>query len=96
MDIFAPYHSFTNGSDDPILFIQLGFTDRNMLKRLTDLATEPSNTFLSLTPDAITDMNGNPVVEVPKDDAEMAARVDVDEIHPNLIMFNLNLTSEVF
>ena len=95
VDVFAPYHSFTNGPNHPILFIQLGFTDLSMLKRLADTATERANTYLSLTPDAIADMNGNPVIEVPRNSAEQVSEVTMDTTRPTLVMFSLNLTSEV-
>ena len=94
-DIFAPYFSFTEGPNHPILFIQLGFTDLNRLKQLTTLATSQENTFLSLTPEAISDMNGNPVIEVPPNDGFPATDFTVDTTPPMLVLFSLNLTSEV-
>ena len=94
-DIFAPYFSFTEGPNHPILFVQLGFTDLNRLKQLTTLATSQDNTFISLTPEAISDMNGNPVIEVPPHDGLPASDFTFDTTLPTLISFSLNLTSEV-
>ena len=95
LDSFAPYFSFTDGPDHPVLFVQLGFIDLNRLKQLTTLATSRGNTFISLTPEAISDMNGNPVVEVPPYDAIEASEFIVDTTPPTLVSFSLNLTSEV-
>ena len=94
-DVFAPYFSFTEGPNHPILFVQLGFIDLNRLKQLTTLATSQGNTFISLTPEAISDMNGNPVIEVPPHDSFPASDFTFDTTPPMLISFNLNLTSEV-
>ena len=94
-DVFAPYFSFTEGPDHPILFIQLGFIDLNRLKQLTTLATSQDNTFISLTLEAISDMNGNPVIEVPPYNSLPASDFTFDTTPPMLISFSLNLTSEV-
>ena len=94
-DVFASYFSFTEGPDHPILFVQLGFIDLNRLKQLTGLATSLDNTFISLTPEAISDMNGNPVIEVPTHEGVQASDFTFDTTPPMLISFSLNLTSEV-
>lgn len=95
VDIFAPYFTFTEGPDHPILFIQLGFIDLNRLKQFTTLATSLENTFISLTPESISDMNGNPVVEVSASDAMQTSEFIMDTTPPMLVSFSLNLTSEV-
>ena len=94
-DVFAPYFSFTEGPNHPILFLQLGFVDLNRLKQLTTLATSLDNTFISLTPEAISDMNGNPVIEVASHDGLPASGFTTDTTPPMLISFSLNLTAEV-
>ena len=91
----APIHSFTTSPDHPIIIIQLGFIDLNEIKRLTDLATVVDNTYLSLTPNAFADMNGNPIIEVPSHNATQASAVYPDDTSPQLVSFNLNLTSEL-
>ena len=95
LDIFAPYFSFTEGPDHPILFVQLGFIDLNRLKQLTTLTTSLENSFISVMPEAISDMNGNPVVEVPPYDGVQASEFIMDSTNPMLVSFSLNLTSEV-
>ena len=95
LDVFTPYFSFTEGPDHPILFVQLGSIDLNRLKQLTDLTTSLENTFISLTPEAVSDMNGNPVVEVPSYEALQASEFTIDNTPPMLVSLSLNLTSEV-
>ena len=94
-DVFAPYHSFAFGPNNPILFIQLGFTDLNRIKQLTDLATSEDNTFISLTQEAFEDMNANPILPVPPLNATQASEFTEDTTPPQLIFFSLNLTSEI-
>ena len=67
--VFAPHHSFTTSLDLPIIVVQLGFIDLNMLKEQTELATMTHNTFVSMTNEAFKDMNRNQLVPVSDDNA---------------------------
>ena len=94
-DRFEPYHSMTLSVDGPIITISLGFTDRNAIKRLLDLGTSETDTYISLSPEAVTDMNGNRLQEIPLQNTLNATEVIPDETPPNLVLFGLNLTSEI-
>ena len=95
VDPFEPYHSLTVSADSPVITIMLGFTDRNAIKRLLDLGTSTTNTYIYITSDSFTDMNGNEVEYIPSDDALNATSVILDQTSPNLVFFDLNLTSEI-
>ena len=94
-DPFEPYHSLTVSSDSPVITVSLGFIDRNAIKRILDLGTSTDNTYISITPDAFTDMNGNKLEEIPPNNALIASDVVSDHTAPNLVFFDLDLTSEV-
>ena len=94
-DPFQPYHSRTLSTDCPVITISLGFTDRNAIKRILDLGTSVINTYLSISSDAFKDMNGNELQEIPSYNALNATEVIPDNTSPNLVFFDLNLTSEV-
>lgn len=94
-DPFQPYHSLTHSVDSPVITISLGFTDRNAIKRLLDLGTSEMDTFISLSPAAFVDMNGNQLQAIPLQDALNVTEVVMDDTSPNLVYFDLNLTSEI-
>ena len=93
--VFAPHHSFTESLDLPIIVVQLGFIDLNMLKEQTELATYPGNTYISMTNEAFSDMNQNSLVSVLSDNATGATIVTNDTTPPQLVFFDLNMTSEI-
>ena len=62
---------------------------------MTALATDKRNTDLVMTSDAIMDMNNNKLVEVPAYNATIAFEHIKDDSRPELVFFNLNLTSEI-
>ena len=94
-DPFEPYHSLTLSADGPVITISLGFTDRNAIKGILDLGTSVDDTYISMSPDAFSDMNGNLVVQIPDYDALNASEVVPDETSPTLVLFSFNLTSEI-
>ena len=93
--VFAPHHSFTTSLDLPIIVVQLGFIDLNMLKEQTELATMTDNTFVSMTNEAFKDMNRNQLVPVSDDNATRVTTVIPDSTPPSLVFFDLNMTSEI-
>ena len=87
----SPLESLTYSDDNPVVVITLGEYDLNEIKRLTNLATDVSNTFISFTSVAVVDMNNNKVVEIDRDNAVMAAEVILDENPPYLRYFHLDM-----
>ncbi|XP_065887295.1 uncharacterized protein [Dysidea avara] len=85
----------TSMEDSTIIDIYLLDSDLNEIKRQRGLAHNESNTYLSLTSETLTDMNGNPVVAILPTDAELVTEFVNDTTPPRLLMFDLNLTSEV-
>ena len=94
-DPFQPYHSLTQSVDGPVIAIALGFTDRNAIKWLQDLGMSINNSFLSLSSAAFRDMNSNTLIEVPSENATQATDVAMDTTPPNLVYYDLDLTSEI-
>ena len=92
--VFEPYHSFTPSKDLAIITLQLGFIDINELNKMTNLATNGNNTYIAMTRDAIMDMNENRVIEVPSHNSTEASIVYKDVTKPELVSYDLNLTSE--
>ena len=52
------------------------------------------NTFIVITPDAIQDMNSNPVVEIESSNATRVRNITLDTTSPELVSFDFNLDSE--
>ena len=88
-----PLLSTTYSSDNPVVVIVLGEHDLNEIKRLTELATNESSTFITLTTATVTDMNNNNVLPVNRDDAVMADAVLLDENPPYLRQFHLDMNT---
>ncbi len=93
-DLPRPFGSYTPSGNSPVVEIEIGETDSNVIKFLTDLAQSDNTTYLVISADTIDDMNGNNVVAI--SDAN-ATEVDVylrDVTGPVLRNYSLNLTSE--
>ena len=86
-----PLYSQSFSSDDPIIVIKLGQYDTDRIKAFIDLATEPSNTFISITSETIKDMNNNEVVAIPADNAHIVQVLYEDLVPPRLLSFVLDL-----
>ena len=82
-------------TDDPVIHVMLSFRDRNEIKRLTDLATDSNNTFLSLSEDGIMDMIGLPVVTISMYSAKPVEKYSEDKVSPLLESFEFDLDREV-
>ena len=93
MEGLPPLLSISYSDDDPVVIIVLGEHDLNEIKRLTDLATNESNTYISLTSATVTDMNNNNVVSVDQDEAVMASDILLDENAPFLRQFHLDMNT---
>ena len=85
---------FTSQNSTLVSF-NLTLDDLNAIKRETCLATSEENTFLSLQEDGIRDMNDNGIVIISRNDSEMVTSLVEDITRPHLLLFDLNLTSEI-
>ena len=85
--------SFSTSPNWPYLTIEIGDTDLNLIKFLSQLATTRNNTYIRLTQFAIQDMNGNMVNEIPNGFAYQAANYIPDTTNPDLTSFSLNLNT---
>jgi len=96
-EFYVPLHDVTPAStaDDVVFNVHFGVEDLNEIKRLSELATSTSNTFLTFSEAAISDMNDNAVVARVDGDAIQASAFVEDTTSPNLVSFDLDLTSEV-
>lgn len=85
----------TSGEDSTVIEIYILDSDLNEIKRQRGLATNDSNTYLSITEDLINDMNLNPVVTISETNALPVRAFTNDTTSPLLLGFDLNLTSEI-
>ena len=74
-----------------VIALQLSEDDANAIKRFRDIATSRTNTFLSLTSNAVQDPVGNRVVAITDNNARQVATFMEDNIQPRLQSFGLNL-----
>jgi len=74
--------------------VNLTDIDLNEIKRLTELATSEENTFLRMAAAGIQDMNGNYIVPIPDFMALRVTQFTPDETRPEVIRFDLNLSTE--
>ena len=79
------------GQDSTVITITLGVLDLNRIKKLTDLATESSNTYLTLNDGGINDMNSNPVTPVESSSASQVFMFFSDKIPPTLVNYDLDM-----
>lgn len=78
-------------SHGPVINISLSDYDLNEIKRLTGLATSPSDTYLSLTESAALDRSGNLVLSREGNTSLQAAAVIADLQRPTLNQFTFDL-----
>uniref|UniRef100_A0A1X7T080 Uncharacterized protein n=1 Tax=Amphimedon queenslandica TaxID=400682 RepID=A0A1X7T080_AMPQE len=87
--------NWTNLNNTPIFTFNLTSFDLNNIKRELCLATSITNTYLRFSSGTIQDMNENELVEISQEDASQAYLVIPDRTQPQLVSFELNLTSEI-
>ena len=90
----------TNGyvlstENDPEVTFNITWDDLNAIKREPCLATSQENSYLSFAESAILDMNDNGIAAVDQNSGIMVSQFIADDTNPNLIAFDLNLTSEI-
>ena len=86
---------FTSGMNFAVVEIDLTEDDLNTIKLNTNLGTNPSNSFLSLTGDFIRDVYANAVIPVPLSAALLVSSFTSDVTPPSLLSFSMNMTSGI-
>jgi hypothetical protein len=86
----------TNSTNDPVVTVIINETDLNNIKRLVNLGTSISDTFISFSDVVIYDMNNNSVVLINATEALQAEVFTNDTTSPNLISFDFDLDSDIF
>ena len=91
-------HTLTGGNatteNKPEVTLQLTVDDLNEVKRIAELATSRTNTYLSADADTVYDMAGFNLTIIPNNTAKQATGFIQDRTNPVLVSFTLNLTSE--
>ena len=79
------------------VIVLLSDEDANEIKRMTTLAAEPSNTYISISPELVQDTSNLDVVEISNSSAIQVFMGGYirDTTPPYLLEFSFNLTSEV-
>ena len=77
--------------DSTVITVTLGFDDMNDIKRFTDLAVDNSTTFISFINTTIFDMNNNPIVPIPPENATQVLFFTEDLTPPTLVSFDLDV-----
>ena len=75
--------------------VELSDLDVNTIKRLTGLATNATNTYVSIRSSLVSDTVSLPVVPISPTEAVSVSLYTVDISPPRLVCFSLNLTSEI-
>ena len=68
-------------------------TDSNVIKTMRDLATGASNTYITMTSEALSDQFDNPVIAVVSRSGRMVQNYTADKTSPVLTSFTLDLNS---
>ena len=81
--------------DSTVIQIDIGKSDLDSIKSISDLATGMDDTFIAASVLAVVDMNGNRLVEVHEDTALQVDAYTSDITNPELVNFMLNLTTNI-
>ena len=71
--------------------LQLNNEDLNDIKLLSDLAASQSQTYIVVTANVLSDEQNSSLIEIPEDDAQMAAGLILDTTPPTLESFDLDM-----
>ena len=93
---FISSYTLTAGviqSPSTTMFLEMDIADFdfNMILSMLDLATSPSNTFLSCTSQFIRDTDGNNVIPIPPSNALAPNMFGYDTLPPSIISFSLDM-----
>ena len=83
------------GGDDPVVELKLDIVDLNNIKAIVEVATEPGDTFISITNETVYDMNRNEVNAISPEQAIRVSNFTTDNISPELVSFDLNLNDSL-
>ena len=86
-------NSSTSSSNGPIIIVRLAFVDYNAIRFRTNLATDSSNTYLSLGTGFLVDMFGNQLNEIPTTNSTPVCNYYNDTSPPVLRSFDLRMTN---
>ena len=86
---------YTTPTNELDLIILLTKEDLDMIKAITQLATNRSTTYIAFSSNLITDMNNNSVETIPVTSAQLVATFYPDQTRPFLVNYSVNLTSEL-
>ena len=78
-----------------VILIELLETDRNIIKSLTNLLIDTSNSFISFPSSMVEDMHSNPVVPITSSSARVIAPVTADSTSPIIYSFDMDLDTGV-
>ena len=79
--------------DSTVVTVSFTESDSNELKRLSQLATSTSDTFISFPQTMVRDMNNNNVTAISANSAQGVDNHTQDSIRPTLLRFNLDMDS---
>ncbi|KAL5489590.1 hypothetical protein EMCRGX_G018700 [Ephydatia muelleri] len=89
----APFGSVTASPNATVINVLLGSMDLNELKRVVGLADSPNDTFVSITPQLISDMVQNQVTPIPQSSALGITTVLPDLTPPSMVSSSLDLNT---
>ena len=91
----SPNFTLTNSQNTANITVEIGSSDMNAIRKLYNLCTSASTTYLALTTRAIVDMIGNHVEEISTNNAKRVTAFTPDSIYPKLVSYDINLNSEL-
>ena len=87
--------SSTSSPDGLRIVADLSSDDLNIIKLIPTLCTTISNCFITVTQSVARDLNGQPTVPIPNGNALSVTQFTDDATNPELISWELNITSEI-
>ena len=88
-------YTLTNGSvisiEQSWIEVNLTINDLNELKAILQLATNSSNTYLSLDEGSVSDISGNPVLSIDISDPLPVSDIVPDTTNPSLVSYTLDM-----
>ena len=92
----TPHQTHTLSDNGHVVVIHLGPLDRNEIKRRQNLAISEGTTYLTGTPLAIRDMNGNQFAAIPDGAAQQVAVYIADESPPLITNVTVDMDAGLF
>jgi len=93
---FIPLDTLLISSNHPIIVLNLGTNDLNLLKQNQNLMTQESNSYLSFAASFVYDMSFNKVVPVNSVSGLKVASYAKDTISPKLLQFSIDMSTGIF